>query len=155
MKFIVKCPHCDNPFSVESNWAGQITSCPICNHQVRVPEPPPGNPVNEAPRPYTTVPRAFEAEEMHGASFSGDACLAFFITLLCCMPIGVFLAFRAHSKMRENNNYSGRIWVYLSYAIAIIGIIGSLGRVVMAAYAIQDLQRQGSPGLIHNVNPEQ
>ncbi len=126
MKFIVKCPHCDNPFTVEENWAGQITSCPICNHQVRVPQPPP--PTNDSPQhPFTAVPRASESDERHGQSFAGDACLDFFLTLFCCCwPIALVLALRTHSKMRENNNFSGVWWLYLCYFFIALQACGGL-----------------------------
>ena len=155
MKFVVKCPHCENPFTVEANWAGQITSCPICNHQVRVPQPPSGAASADEPRPFTAVPPVYDSGESHGESFSGEACVAFFVTLLCCMPLGVILAVRAHSKMRENNNYSGKIWVYLSYIYAVVCIIGALSRMVVATAALKDLHSQGAPGLIKYVKPQE
>ena len=126
MKFIVKCPHCDNPFTVEENWAGQITSCPVCNHQVRVPQPPP--PVAEAEQqPFTAVPRASESDEHHGQSFAGDACLDFFLAVFCCCwPIALVLALRTHGKMRENNNFSGVWWLYLTYIFIVLEVFGGL-----------------------------
>ena len=126
MKFIVKCPHCDNPFTVEENWAGQITSCPVCNHQVRVPQPPPPA-EGTSQQPFTAVPRASETDEHHGQSFAGDACLDFFLALFCCCwPIALILALRTHSKMRENNNFSGVWWLYLTYIFIVLQVFGGL-----------------------------
>ena len=126
MKFIVKCPHCDNPFTVEENWAGQITSCPVCNHQVRVPQPPPPA-EGTAQQPFTAVPRASESDEHHGQSFAGDACLDFFLALFCCCwPIALILALRTHGKMRENNNFSGVWWLYLTYIFIVLEVFGGL-----------------------------
>ena len=126
MKFIVKCPHCENPFTVEENWAGQITSCPVCNHQVRVPQPPPPA-EGTSQQPFTAVPRAAETDEHHGQSFAGDACLDFFLALFCCCwPIALILALRTHSKMRENNNFSGVWWLYLTYIFIVLQVFGGL-----------------------------
>ena len=127
MKFIVKCPHCENPFTVEENWAGQITSCPICNHQVRVPEPPTSSDDGQAPRPFSAVPPPSEYGEHHGQSFSGEACLDFILTLFCCCwPIALILALRTHGKMRENNNFSGVWWLYLCYIFIGLQVFGGL-----------------------------
>ncbi len=126
MKFIVKCPHCENPFTVEENWAGQITSCPVCNHQVRVPQPPPTSD-SAGPKPFTPVSPTFNDDEHHGQSFAGDACLDFFLALFCCCwPVALFLAMRTHGKMREANNFTGVWWLYMTYVVIVLEVFGGL-----------------------------
>ena len=125
MKFVVKCPHCSEPFTVEENWAGQLTNCPICGHQVRVPQPPPSA-NGPSQRPFTAVPRASEGDEHHGPSFAGEAFMDFLLSLICCWILGLILALRTHGKMRENNNFAGVWWLYLAYAAIVLQLFGGV-----------------------------
>ncbi|MBR6470937.1 MAG: hypothetical protein IKS83_04005 [Victivallales bacterium] len=119
MKFIVKCPHCSNLFTVEDNWAGQITNCPICGKEVRVPQPPPASPGQTSSGNLD-----FQAER--GESQFGMACASFFLTWLCCMPVGLAMAINTHFKMKENNNYHGFFWLILTYVLAPLQVIHAI-----------------------------
>ena len=39
------------------------------------------------------------------------------------MPVGLAMAISTHLKMKEDNNYSGRFWLILSYVAAGIQLI--------------------------------
>lgn len=118
MKFIVQCPHCQNQFTVEDNWAGQITTCPICGKDVRVPSPP--------PQAEPVFQRSSGFQEECGESHAGEACGAFFLTALCCLPVGLALAINTHFKMQESNNHTGRFWLILTYIYSAIYLVGTI-----------------------------